>query len=81
MVIATIWLRTNGVNTNGASAELIIGEKGKPGTLGEIKSRLTGVPKNSLCQKHAICSGYISADPIYPFPSPGLRCREQGRVA
>ena len=29
----------------------------------------------SLCQKHEICSGHISADPICPFPTLALRAR------
>ena len=41
LVIVTIWLRTNGVNTNGAAAEAIIfvrlGKKGRTGTVGKIK--------------------------------------------
>ena len=36
-----IWLRTNGVNTNGAAAKVrlfdILGKKVRPGTLGKIK--------------------------------------------
>ena len=50
-----LWLRTNGVNTNGAAAEVIffdrLGAKGTPWHFWEDKSRLTGVPKKSLCQK------------------------------
>ena len=46
-------LRTNGVNTNEDAA----------------KSRLTGVPKRSLCQKkHSICNDPIGADPIGADP-------------
>ena len=49
------WLPTNGVDTNGATAEVIdflqIGKNIRPGTLGNIKVGLTGVPKKSLCQK------------------------------
>ena len=33
------------------------------------KSRLTGVPNKSLCQRNEIRSDSISADPIRPFPS------------
>ena len=48
------WLRTNGVHTNGAAAEgnefRRIGEKGTPWRFSEDKSRLTRVPKKSLCQ-------------------------------
>ena len=53
--LRTIRLRTNGVNTNGAAAKVIsfdrFGEKTTPWHFWEIKSRLTGVPKKSLCQK------------------------------
>ena len=68
----TPWLRTNGVNTNSAAAKVLnsdrSGKKVRPGTPGEIKSRLTGVPKRSLCKKkHEICGDPISADPICPF--------------
>ena len=61
------WLRTNEVNTSGAADKL--GKEVRPGTFGKIRvSRLTGVPKRSLCQKHTTCSDLISADPIRPFP-------------
>ena len=65
------WLRT--LNTNGAAANIIdfdrLGKKVRPGTFGEIKSRLTGAPKRSPCQKtHKIRSDPMSADPIRPFP-------------
>ena len=47
------WLRTNGVNTNGAAAEVMMldrfGTKYTPWHFREYKSRLTGVPK-SLCE-------------------------------
>ena len=66
------WLRTTGVNTNGAAARvmnLTDWEKGTPWHYWEDKNRLTGVPKRSLCQKHEICSDPVSADPICPFPN------------
>ena len=68
-----IWLRTNGVNTNGTAAKVMnfdrLGKKGTPWHFWEDKSRLTGVPKKSLCQNlHEICSDPIRADPICPFP-------------
>ena len=51
---ARSWLRTNGVNTNGAAAKVMnfdrLRKKVRPGTLGGDKSGLTGVPK-SPCQK------------------------------
>ena len=48
-------------------------EKGTPWHFWEDKSRLTGVPKQSLCQqKHDMCSDLISADPICPFPKEDL---------
>ena len=44
-----LWLRTNGVNTNGAAATVMnfdrLGKNIRPGTFGKIKViRLTGVP-------------------------------------
>ena len=69
------WLRTNGVNTSGAAAEVNsfdrLRKKVRPDTFGKTNwhCRLPGAPKKSLCQKHEICSGPISADPICPFPS------------
>ena len=49
------WLRTNGVNTNGAAAKVMnFDRSGKRYALalsGRYKSRLMGVPKRSLCQK------------------------------
>ena len=55
-----------------------IGEKGTPWHFWEDHSRLTGVPKKSLCQqKHESCSDPISADPFCPFPSHGDEGRTQ----
>ena len=52
------WLRTNGVNTNGAAAKVInfdrLGKKVRPGTL-------------------AKCSDPIRADPVRPFPKASQR--------
>ena len=49
-----LWLRTNRINTHGAAAKVMnferFGEKGKPWHFFGGKSRLTGVPKKSLCQ-------------------------------
>ena len=45
------------------------GKKGTPWHFWEDTSRLTGVPKRYLCQKHGISSDPISADPMCPFPS------------
>ena len=48
IVILIIWLRTSGVNTNGAAAKVMtfdrFGEKGTPWHFWEGSSRLTGVP-------------------------------------
>ena len=48
------WLRTSEVNANGAAAKVknsdIFGKLVCPGTFGEDNSRLTGVPRKSLCQ-------------------------------
>ena len=66
----------NGVKTNGAAAKVIIVDRLwkkvlTPWHFWEDKSRLTGVPKKSLCHKHTNCSDPISADPIRPSPSWG----------
>ena len=52
------WLRTNGVNTNGAAAKAAkvinfdrLGKTGTPRHFWEYKSGLTGVPKRPLCQE------------------------------
>ena len=48
------WLRTNGVNTNGAAAKAMNFDRlGKKYALAlwEDESRLTGVPHKSPCQK------------------------------
>ena len=51
IIAITIWLRTNGVNTNGAGAKVInfdiLGKK----HVWEDKSRLTGVPKSPSFKK------------------------------
>ena len=71
----TIWLRTNGVNTNGAAAKKNnvdrLGEKyAHPGTFGKIKVYDNGsTPKNPPVRKHDIRTDPISADPICLFPS------------
>ena len=51
-----LWLRTTGVNTNGAAAKVMNFDRLwkkviMPWHFWEDKSRLTGVPKRSLCQK------------------------------
>ena len=55
IVVINDWLRTNGVNTNGAAAKVMsfdrLGEKVRPGTLGR---RLTGVPKKVPLSKRNI---------------------------
>ena len=67
------WLRTNGVNTSGPAAKVInfvrLRKKVRPWHFWEDNSRLTGLPKKSLCQKPGVCSDPISADPICPSPS------------
>ena len=68
------WLRTNGVYTNGAAANVInydrLGKKVRPGTFEKIQVGLREYPEKSLCQqKHDICSDPISADSICTFPS------------
>ena len=68
------WLRTNGVNTNGAAAKVMndlwqIEGKVTPWHFWEDKSRLTEVHKKFLCQKKWNLQWPISADPICPFPS------------
>ena len=46
------WLRTNGVNTHGAAAKVMnFVRLGKKVRTGEDKSRLTSVPKKSLCEQ------------------------------
>ena len=67
------WLRTNGVNTNGAAAKVMkfdrLGKKVRPGTFGKTKVGQREYPKSPSVKKHTICSDPISADPIGPFPS------------
>ena len=50
------WLRTNGVNTNGAEAKVTkfdrLGKKACPGTSGEIKVGQRECPKGPLCRKN-----------------------------
>ena len=79
-MLRDFWLRTNGVSTNGVAAKVTsfdrLGEKVRPGTFGEDKLRLTGVPQKCIRQKHEISSDPISADPICLFPSRG-RGRER----
>ena len=82
-------MRTNGVNSNGAAAKVMIfdrlGKKVRPGTFGRIKVGSRVYP-NGPCQKHEICSDPISADPIGPFPNAGDQnihtlAQDDGRAA
>ena len=67
------WLRTNGVNTNGAAAKVMnfdrLGKKVRPGTFGKDKRSLTGVsqkvplPKNMKSQVTPLV-----LTPFVPFP-------------
>ena len=70
---AIAWLRTNGVNTNGAAAKVMIfdrlGKKVHPGTFGKIKVGYREYPKGPSVKTHEICSDPISADSISPFPN------------
>ena len=54
LLVTACWLRTNGVNTNGADAKQHefrhIGEQGTPWHFWEYTRRLTGVPKKPLCR-------------------------------
>ena len=65
-------LRTNGVDTDGPAAKVIIfeglGEKVRPGTFGKIKVGQREYPKSPSVRKHETSSDPISADPICPFP-------------
>ena len=65
------WLRTNGVNTNGAAAKVTnldrLGKK--PGTFEEIKAGARRYPKSPSAKKTIIFSDPISADPISQFPT------------
>ena len=70
------WLRTNGVNTNGAAEKEMnfdrLGKRYALALLGRQKQVNWSTQKKSLCQKHKICSDPISADPICPFPIASL---------
>ena len=72
------WSRTNGVNTNGATAKGMhfdrMGKKVRPGTFGEIKVGQREYPKSPSVKKHEIRSDTTSADPICPFPIRLPRC-------
>ena len=71
--------RTDGVDSNGAAAKVRnsdfdrLGKKVHPGTLGEDKSRSTGVPKKFLCQmsKHMqFAVTPLVLTPFVPFQVP-----------
>ena len=59
------WLRTNGVNTNGAAANVInlarLGRKVRPGTFEKIEVGERGYPESPSVKKNEICSYPISA--------------------
>ena len=77
------WLRTNGVNTNGAAAKVMnfdrLVKKVRPDTFGKIEVGSRGYPKSPSVEKHEICSDPISADPICPSPKRGGRPPHAGR--
>ena len=65
----TCWLRTNGVNTNGATAKVTnfdgLGKEVRPGTFGNIK---VGYPKSPVKQlKFAVTPLVLT--PFVPFPN------------
>ena len=66
------WLQTNGANTNGAAAKVIVvarlGKKVCPGTFVKINVGSREYPKSPSVRKHEPGSDPISADPICPFP-------------
>ena len=66
------WLRTNGVNTNGAAAKVMnfdrVGRQVHPGPFGMIKVGERECAKSPSVEKHENCSDPISSDPICPFP-------------
>ena len=66
------WLRTDGVNTNGAAAKVInqccrSGKKGMPWHFWENK--VHGSTKKSLIKTRDLCSNPVRADPVCPFPN------------
>ena len=66
------WLRTTGVNTNGAAAKVNmfdkLWKKVGPGTVRKITIGQREYPTNPSVEKHGICNDPISADPICPSP-------------
>ena len=74
-----VWLRTNGVNANGAAAKVMnfdrLRKKVHPGTFGKIQVGQRECPKGPSVIKYEICSDPISADPICPFPNGATRLR------
>ena len=84
------WLRTNGVNTNGAAAKVMnfvrLGKQIRPVTFWEDKSRLTGVPKKSLRRKNMkFAAAPLVLNPIVPLPRTCCVCKgrcqtQQGRA-
>ena len=67
------WLRTNGVNTDGAAAKVMnfisLGKKVRPSTFGKLKVYQCEYHKSPSVKKHEICSDPINADPICPSPN------------
>ena len=67
------WLRTTGVNTNGAAVKVMsfwrIGKKVRLGTSGEIKVASQEYPKSPSVKTHEIRSDPMSANPVCPSPS------------
>ena len=71
IMIIIIWLRTNGVNTNGAAARVMnvdrFGKKVTHWHFGKSNIGEQEYPKSPSVNKHEIRSGPISADPFVPF--------------
>ena len=72
---SAFWLRTNGVNTNGAAAEVMdfdrLGKKARPGTSGKIKADYRKYPTSPSVKQHEIRSDPFRAVPTCPL---GVRC-------
>ena len=77
--MSTCWLQTNGVNTHGAAAKVMIvdglGKTNTPLHFWEDKSKLTGMPKRSLCQKNM----FVTVIPLVLTPFVPFRTRSSGK--
>ena len=73
IIVVSLLLRTNGVNTNGAAAKVInvdrLGNKVRPSTLGKTRVGFREYPKSLSVENTSIAVTQSILTPVVPFRS------------